>query len=366
LRVREDVIAIDASRAATSSKTGTEWYSVEIIRALAAIEERPILTLYERPGTTFAVDQDGVRHRTVNIPRLWTHLGLSSAMIRDRPAALFVPSHVIPLAHPGASVVTVHDLGYLFEPAAHPPRSRMMLDLTTRWNARVARRIIAVSEQTRRDLVERYRVAAEKIAVAHSGVNLDRFHATAYGHPSDPPHIPTPYLLFLSTVQPRKNLIRLIEAFEMLDRPDLHLVVGGKPGWLSGPSEERILRSSARSRIIRLGHVPDETVPSLYNAAEAFVLPSLYEGFGMGIFEAMASACPVVTSNVSSMPEVAGGAAVLVNPHDPASIRDGILRAIDPAIRPRLIKEGLERVSEFTWERAARQTMAVIQDAMRA
>jgi glycosyltransferase involved in cell wall biosynthesis len=177
--------------------------------------------------------------------------------------------------------------------------------------------------------------------------------------------IPGPFLFFLSTIQPRKNVERLVEAFEMLERDDLLLVIAGMSGWLSEPTERRISQSPRAGQIVRMGHVADDLVPALYNAAEAFVLPSLYEGFGMGVLEAMACGCPVVTSNGSSLPEVAGGAAILVNPRDPASIRDGIQAALAPRNRANLIASGLARAATFTWERCARESLATIIEVTR-
>ncbi len=172
-----------------------------------------------------------------------------------------------------------------------------------------------------------------------------------------------PYIYFLSTIQPRKNLIRLVEAFEALDDDDLLLVIAGGTGWLSGTIEERINNSPVARRIRRLGYVSDDDVPALYNGAQVFALPSLYEGFGMGVLEAMACGCPVVTSNVSSLPEIAGSAATLVDPTSVTSIRDGLLQAMAPAQRDRLITMGLERANGFNWTRTATETLGVIQKA---
>src|SRR5690349_20617572 len=130
--MRRKSIAVDASRAANQPRTGTEWYSFEVIRALIGLPDRPPLTLYHRDDPDPQIDGGNVHHVRLPQRRLWTHVGLSRAMRRDKPAALYVPSHVIPLGHPRASVVTVHDLGYLAEPDAHPARTRRMLDLTTR------------------------------------------------------------------------------------------------------------------------------------------------------------------------------------------------------------------------------------------
>lgn len=359
-------LAIDASRALVVPRTGTEWYSLEIIRALATLHGRPSLNLYIRRGQDPADLPDDAVIRPVAPPRLWTHVGLSTALARDRPDALFVPAHVVPLVHPRVTVVTVHDLGYRIEPDAHPRGSRVMLDLTTRWSVRAARRIIAVSHQTRDDLIAEYRVPAEKVAVVHSGVNLKRFHplnVTDVDALLEGTGVRRPYLLFMSTVQPRKNIVRLVEAFEQMDREDLQLVVAGRSGWLSDAIERRISASPHHRRIMRLGYVDNRLSHALYSGAEACVLPSLYEGFGMGVLEAMACGCPVVTSNMSSLPEVAGDAAILVDPFEVPSIHAGIEQALEPETRRHLIQRGFRRTSDFRWDSAARQTLRVIQTA---
>jgi glycosyltransferase involved in cell wall biosynthesis len=360
-------IAVDASRAGSAPRTGTEWYSFEVIRALISLPDRPPLTLYHRDDPDPQIDGPDVHHVRVQQRRLWTHLGLSRAMRRDRPIALYVPSHVIPLSHPRASVVTVHDLGYLAEPDAHPAGTRRMLDLTTRWNARVARRVIAISSQTRDDLIAHYRTPSDRITVVHSGVDRERFRElppsqvmpalTRLGIEQD-------YIFFLSTIQPRKNVIRLVEAFEQLSDPQLLLVLAGTTGWLSEPIVRRIRESPAAGRIRMLGRVADEDVVALYNGARVFALPSLYEGFGMGVLEAMACGCPVVTSNRSSLPEVAGDAAILVDPFDVRAIRDGIARALSDPVRAELVAAGRQRVQSFSWSTTAAQTLAVIRQAI--
>jgi glycosyltransferase involved in cell wall biosynthesis len=333
------------------------------------LPERPELTLYLRETTGADALPAGIARRLVRAPRLWTHLGLSAAMLRDRPAALFVPAHVIPAWHPRLSVVTIHDLGYLSQPEAHSPRARRVLDLTTRWNARAASAVIAISGQTRDDLLRQYGTPSDKIHVVHSGLDHARFRVLEPADIAvalDAAGVRRPYLLFLSTVQPRKNVTRLIEAFEGLADDTLQLVIAGRSGWLSAPIEQRIAQSPARGRILRLGHVPDALVPALYNGAAVFALPSLYEGFGMGVLEAMASGYPVVTSDRSSLPEVAGEAALLVDPTDTRALRAALERALDPLERLALVEMGLRRAAEFTWERTARATLAVIEDACRA
>ncbi len=358
-------LAIDASRMVSDQPTGTEHYSSEIIRALAKIQDRPPVTLYARDDRP-APRVVGTLTKSFGPPLLWTHIGLSRAMNEDKPDALFVPSHVIPVIHPRATVVTVHDLGYIHEPESHPRRQRMMLDGTTRWNVRAATRVIAISGQTRDDLLTHYGVDPGKVTVVHHGLDHARFQPLAPGETSAvlaKHDISAPYLLFVSTVQPRKNLPRLVEAFEAIDDPDLALVIAGKSGWLSEPIEKRIQESRLANRIRRLGHVADEDLPALYSAADVFVLPSLYEGFGMGVIEAMACGTPVVTSNGSSLAEVAGGAAILVDPLDVSSIAASIREARTPASHRQLRQLGITQASRFTWEQSAAATLNVIEEA---
>ncbi len=361
-------LAIDASRMISGARTGTENYSVQIINHLAGLPDAPPITLYARDG--HRVDPiPGTTLVTSGPRRLWTHIGLSRAMRRDRPDALFVPSHVVPAWHPRATVVTIHDLGYLHEPDAHPRRQRIMLDRTTRWNVRSAARIIAISSQTRDDLISLYNADPDIISVIHHGVDHQRYtpaHNDADSRVLEQYGICQPYVLFVSTVQPRKNVERLVEAFELLDQPDLTLVIVGRPGWMSEPIEARIEASSHRSQIVRTGYLPDDDLPALYRSASAFAMPSLFEGFGMGVLEAMASGTPVVVSNRGSLAEVAGDAGVLVNPESVHAIAAGIREALDGRRAPNLIAGGLARSQEFSWQEAARTTMQVIEDAANA
>jgi len=171
-----------------------------------------------------------------------------------------------------------------------------------------------------------------------------------------------PFILFVGQLQPRKNLGRLVEAFEQVAdaQSDQHLVIAGGHGWLKQTILQRIEESPKRSRIHLIGRVPDDLLPALYWGADVFVLPSLYEGFGMPALEAMASGCPVVTSNVSSLPEVSGGAAVLVDPYRAEDIVRGIREA--RALRAELRERGIRRAAQFDWDKTAEKTLRVIED----
>jgi glycosyltransferase involved in cell wall biosynthesis len=359
-------IGIDASRATAARRTGTENYARRLIEALLAAGIERQFTLYFRdapPAGAFT----GAEHRVIAFPRLWTHLRLSYELLaRPRPDVLFVPAHVLPLAHPLPSVVTVHDLGYRYFPDAHPLGQRLYLDWSTRFSSRAATHVIADSEATRRDLARFYGVPAEKVTVVYPGRDeqLRRVDPTPvrarYGLGSD-------YLLHVGTLQPRKNLARLIAASGTLRAqwPRLELVLAGQPGW---QSESILALARQHSDFVRLlNYVPDGDLAGLYSGALAFVFPSLYEGFGLPVLEAMACGTPVVCSNTSSLPEVAGEAVLLVDPGDMAALANAISRLLaDASLRASLAAKGLEQVRKFSWERAAEETLGVMDQAVRS
>lgn len=369
-------IGIDASRIASAGRTGTERYSVEVIGALARLDRRNHYTLYcNGLPQTLPLLGSNMRLRSLPFPRLWTHLRLSLEMQQQPPEVLFVPSHVVPLRHPPRSVVTLHDLGYLAFPQAHTLARRLDLHLTTLWSARAAQRIIAISHATRHDLVTRYAINPQRIHVVHHGVaphfqpvrNAARIAAARerYGLDTE-----GSYMLYVGTVQPRKNLARLLDAFAQAasgttDTPplphNLHLVIAGKRGWLTTAIEQRAAQAGIAGRVRFTGYVDDADLPALLSGALAFVFPSLYEGFGMPVLEAMACGTPVLTSITSALPEVAGDAALLVAPHDTHALADALARlAHDAPLRERLHADGRARAATFTWERCAAETLRVL------
>ena len=361
-------IGIDASRVATGQRTGTEQYSVQLLEALGALDGRNRYSLYvnarQRPALRLPPN---FRARLIPFPRLWTHARLSIEMLARSPDLLFVPAHVVPLAHP-RTVVTIHDLGYRAFPQAHPWRSRQYLDWSTRWSAAVARRIIVPSEATARDLHAAYGTPRGKIAVIPHG-----YHPRFRPLPADVVArgltrlgLTRPYILAVGTLQPRKNLARTLAAFERLcaARSPHRLVLVGRKGWLADPLFAAIGRpgSLAHGRVDLTDYLPDDDLPIVYNGAEALAFPSLYEGFGLPALEAMACGVPVLTSNTTALPEVVGDAALTVDPLDADAIAAGLARLIgDRALRDELRARGLERARQFSWQRAAGETLAVIE-----
>lgn len=360
-------IGIDASRAARPERTGTENYSLYVTRELLRLAPSHRFRLYFNappPPDLFPSDAR-VQHRVMPFPRLWTHLRLSMEMLARAPDVLFVPAHVLPLVHPRA-VATIHDLGYRHYPETHGWRARLYLEWGTRFNAATSRLIVTDSNWSREDIVRTYGVPHEKVRVAYPGLrpglgpvrDATRVDETLarYG-------VPRPYLLYVGTLQPRKNLTRLIEAFAALSEPHA-LVLAGKKGWLYDDILSRARELGIERRVVFTGYVPDDDLPALLTAADLFVFPSLYEGFGFPVLEAMACETPVVSSNASSLPEVTGDAALLVPPEDTGALAAAMRQVLsDAALRQALVQRGREQAAEFTWERCASEVLRALEEA---
>jgi len=262
------------------------------------------------------------------------------------------------------TVLTVHDLIFRHLPEHHKALNRWYLNATMPLYCRRADHIIAVSEATRHDLVRAYDISPAKVTVIPEAADPrfvpqapERCAAVRAKY-----SLPERFLLYLGTIEPRKNLTRLLHAWEPLyavgEAPPV--VIGGKRGWLADDFFTALEASPAREAIVLTGYVDEADLPALYAAAEAFVFPSLYEGFGLPPLEAMACGTPVLCSDRSSLPEVVGEAALLFDPSDEGAIA-AALRSVakDAGLRTDLRERGLRRAAQFSWDRAARETLAV-------
>jgi glycosyltransferase involved in cell wall biosynthesis len=369
------IIGIDASRAARGQRTGTEAYALHLIRALIplAAERDHTLRLYFNapPAPDLFPAAPHVTLLVMPLRRMWTHARLGHELRSRPPDVFFTPAHVIPVGIRCPSVATVHDLGYEHFPEAHPRRQLAYLRWSTRHNARVARRVIADSRATADDLTALYGTAPNKIAVVYPGVdpNLRRVSdPAALAATAAKYAIPQPYLLYLGTLQPRKNLVRLVEAFagSGLHKDGCALVLAGRAGWLAEPLLAAVgaLPPAVRERVYLPGYVDEADKAALLSGATALVFPSLYEGFGFPILEAQACGVPVVCAGTSSLPEVAGDAALRVDPLDVAVMAAALRRVAGEAgLREALIAKGYDNLARFRWEEAAARTLALLEAA---
>lgn len=366
------MIGFDGSRAFKADKTGTETYSYQLLTALAKLDKKHQYIVYIRPGVEVGRWPENFHFKTINFSRWWTQVGLAAKTFTDSLDLLFIPAHTLPIIRkPGLkTVITVHDLGSEYLPAMHQVKQRLYLSFMQKFQLKTASKIIAVSKATKQDLINRIGIEPNKITVIYEGYDEKLFRPIKslsraksrddilvnslrqYGLDRDK------YFVFVGTVQPRKNLARLIEAFALLGGK-LRLVIAGQKGWLSDEIYLLPKKLGIEARVKFLGYVPEKDLPALYSQALALVFPSLFEGFGLPILEAQACGCPVITSKVSSMPEVAGKGAVYVNPYSIEDIIRG-LKEIRQS-KDKLIKAGFENVNRFSWQKCARETLQVLE-----
>jgi len=309
--------------------------------------------------------------RTLGRDVWWHQWGVERAARRARADLLHLPAGLGPVRGRLPTVVTIHDLSVLHAPRDFRPWFRNYARVVIPRLARRAARVITVSETTRRDVIEHLGLPEEKVVAVPNGVALSHPPSvTRDGQPTSGPYqLPRRYVLSVGTLQPRKNLLRLFEAIRMLAaRPatrDVVLVHAGGYGWLADDIVRAAQAPALRDRVRLLGYVPQEHLACLYLQARLLAYPSLFEGFGLPVLEAMASGCPVVTSNRSSLPEVAGDAAVLVDPESVEAIAEGIGRVWeDDALAAELRVRGLARAPRFSWERTARLTADVYESVL--
>jgi len=289
---------------------------------------------------------------------LWMQVRLKQTVMRTRPDIVHMPSHVAPIGLGKPLVITMYDVTFLTTP--HDPAWGLYSRLIAGRSVREAAAIVTLSESAKGEIQDAYPESRGKVIVIPPGVDPD-FKDCADRDETDATHsslgISPPYVLSVAAQDPRKNLGRLIEAFGRLKkRPgyrDLKLVMVGEEGRASPLLKRQILSLPDPNAVVRLGYVAKKELKHLYQNATLLAFPSLWEGFGLPILEAMACGTPVITSRVSSMPEVAGEAALFVDPLSVEEIEDAMDRILaDSSLRQRLVAEGLERVQRFTWDRA--------------
>lgn len=356
-------------------RTGDESYLVGLMRGLATVDRENDYVVYvrdvERVRPMFA-DGHAFDFQAVTPRSIWLRFayGLPAALRRE-PVDLLHVQYFVPPRTRAPVVVTAHDISFAVHPEYFTRRDRLLLGRLVPWSLRRADQIITDAEFTRDEMTRVYGLDPGRIAVIPLAADpryrpLDRERCRATVADRHGTH--DGFLLYVGTLQPRKNVAALVEAyaeFRRRTRMPHKLVITGRPKYQFAPVFEAIARSGFERDIVFTGWVDDADIPMYYNAADAFVFTTLYEGFGLPVVEAMACGTPVICSNNSCMPETAGSAAVLVNPRDVNSIAEAMVRVMtDSTERDRLREAGLRRSAELSWERTARQTLTVYRDVM--
>lgn len=362
-------IGIDGSDLAAERFEGPSVYAGELLpRLTRVLRERGHRTATYVPGPLRDATVTGDVHAIPGRP-FWTQRVFAVRLRRDKPDVLFMPIQMLPLFRPQntKTVAVIHDLEFLHYPETYTLANRMLLRVFTRHAVRNATQLIAVSQYTKDDVVRTYGRSPSDITVVHHGVAREHFQKFEEREEVRRRYqLPERYILFVGAIQPRKNITGLVTAFEELKRsePTVHLVVVGGGTWKAAPILARIEASPVRDSMHLLRRVPRSELSAIYQMASVFILPSFSEGFGMPVLEAMASGTPVIASNTSTLPEVAGDAALLVPPSKPSVIAEAMLRILrDASLRQDLIAKGRARASHFSWDRAAEHTAAVIEKA---
>lgn len=364
-------IAINCRSILTRKPTGIGRYTSELIQYLKKIDQKNQYSLYARLKLIdFKRRFPDIGNK--NFSPKFDYFNAGPQKILGKIDVYHAPSPELLNIGNCKIVVTVHDLIYRAFPQGHTPRTVAMTDEQFKDIVARADKIICTSEHTRKDLHHFFSLPPEKSCVVYQGVDQDVFYRIEPKELSEAQHffkksgIVLPYLLCVGTIEPRKNLTHLLKAFALLlDQKKFsgQLVVVGMKGWMSEDLKQRIEDLKLDSKVVFMGFVSDDELRILYNKAEVFVFPSFYEGFGFPIVEAMSCGAPVVTSKASSCAEVAGDAALTVDPHSPEDIARTIARVLqDGLARNALIEKGLKRSQEFSFLKTAQETLKVYQE----
>jgi len=375
------LIGIDTNQANKDIKSGVEWYTYHLIENLKKISQdekykhirfrlyssRPLTGELAKLPANF---ESRVLKWLPNVTwNLWTQVRLSIELKLQPPDIFLAPGYTLSLLHPKKSAVVIHDLGFKHFPDYYPKLIGQYYKFITWYSIKTAWQVLVPSNYTKQDIIKQYDYPADRIFVTHLSYdknlyfpvnNKDLIISTLERF-----NIKKPYLLFIARLTRKKNILGVIKAFHQIKKlgkyPDLQLVLGGQKqiGW--NEAEKYITKNNLDDDIKILGYVPEVDKSVLMSAAEAFLFPSFFEGFGIPVLEAMACGTPVVTANTTSLPEVAGEAALLVNPFNIDNIAQAIEKILtDKDLSQSLSQKGIVRVQEFSWKKTANKTLNIL------
>lgn len=359
-----------------STKSGVDWYTHHVIKkmmGLLAPDEELVLFTNRETGFEQVV-ADFPRAQVVmsrfRYQEPWRQFILPVLLRKHEIDVCFFTNFVLSVAAHCPMVLTIHDLSFKLFPRTHSLRNVIWARSLVPISSRRASRIIADSYNTKIDLVRVMGINEEKVDVIHLGASHsfspepqpgDDEALLRYG-------VTEPYILYVGTLEPRKNLTMLIRAFDKVARemPDMHLVLAGRRGWMAQAIFDEMEKRNLIGRMHITGYVHDEDLPVLYRRSAAFIYPSLYEGFGLPPLEAMSAGAPVIVSRNSSLPEVVGDAGMYVNPLDAGEIASAIESVVsDPELAQSLREKGFRRARQFSWQKTAEKTLDILREAAR-
>lgn len=358
------LIGIDASRIKSTHRTGTENYSYNLIKHLAKIDSKNKYRLYVQNDYDSSLDNlpNNFEIKVINYKKYWTQIGLSLEMLRQKPDVLFIPAHTIPFFAPKKTFLTIHDLAWKYYPEAYSKKDLFIQNANLKRAVKKNTGIVIYSRSTLSDLKKFYNIKNENIHFVSMGyekiisISDDKKYQEY-----------KPYILSVGRLETRKNIIGIIKAYNLLrkERKIRHkLLLAGKPGYGYDEIKTEITKSKYYPKdIVELGYVSDDDLPAIYKNASMLLYPSLCEGFGFPILEAHTFEIPVITSNRSSMAEIADGSALLVNPDKVFEIAAAMSQIINkPEIKKALNIKAKKVLSRYSWEQCAKETLAVFEE----
>jgi glycosyltransferase involved in cell wall biosynthesis len=372
-------IGIDTT-ALPAQPGGAGTYIIQLVRALTSLDcdhdfvifanqdKHKIFVLEEKGNVQWVLGSNKKPARRL----IWEQTTLPRLARETRIDILHSPHYTRPLQLGCRSVVTFHDMTFFLTPHLHGLAKRIFFPIAIRYSARQADALIAVSDNTRRDSIRILGISPDKIATTPLGVD-PRFRPILKQDVllrlRKKYNLPEKFLLFLGTIEPRKNLPTLLGAFSHLVNNGFSydLAVVGQVGWMHEEVDNLVEKLDLNQRIHFTGYLPTEDLPAIYNLADAFIYPSVYEGFGIPPLEAMACGTPVITTKSSSMMEIVGDAGILVDPINEETLADAILTlSEDKELQGKFSKRGLQRAATFTWERTAHETLKIYERVVKS
>jgi len=370
------VIGVDGNEANVKERVGVSIYTYNLLRFFKKKANRQIqFRIYLKNTPEDLPEQtEYFKYRVIAGNFLWSQIFLPLKLYQEKDVDVFFsPAHYLPRFCPVPTVVTIHDLSYLYFPEDFLKKDLYQLKNWTRYSVNKATKIIAVSKTTKKDIIKYYRVNEEKVSVIYNGG--PRCHPEPFdfaqgklGVEGSQNKLRTlkPYILYVGTIQPRKNLSVLIEAFNkfITINKDFKLIIVGKKGWLYEDIFQKVKEMTLGKKVVFTDHVSDQQLVWFYKNAFCLVLPSLYEGFGLPVLEAMNFNCPTIISYSSSLPEVGGEASLYFDPKNSLELVEKLKALKDNnQLRDELINKGKKRINEFSWEKCGEQTLEVIKQA---
>lgn len=384
---KEMIIGIDGNEANQENRVGVGQFAFNVIRELEKLDKtnRYFIYLANKPLPDLPKVRDGWQYLVFGPPRLWTQISLPLKLFlqKERPDVFYSPSHYAPRFSPVPTVISIMDLWHHRHPEQFTKKDLYQLINWERYSVKNAGRIVTISEFSKSEIIKFYNYPAEKITVAYPG--CDKLRITNYELQitkiKRKYKILGDYLLYLGTLQPKKNLLGLTEAFEIVDRcwrlgvseeskdtstkhlTPITLVIAGKKGWLYEEIFQKVKELKLEDKVVFTDFISESEKPYLISGAKCFVLPSFYEGFGIPVLEAMSLGVPVAISNTSSLHEVGGSAAFYFNPEKPEEIAQTIVKVLKLSLREldQVVKRNRQQAEKFTWDKCAGKVLETLE-----